>query len=133
VPQRVKDLSGFWKSDVLSPLSNGVFGEGGAGTFSDGKLTTRTNSLYHRFVHETLVECGAPEVILFSLLPHHNILTSSQHPHLTTTSSPHHNIVTSPQHSHHIKTSSPYHNTLTTTLTTRISSTSLGHISGQTN
>jgi len=109
VPQRVKDLSGFWKSDVLSPLSNGVFGEGGAGTFSDGKLTTRTNSLYHRFVHETLVECGAPEVILFSLPLHHNTLTS-QHPHLITTSSPHYN-----------------------TLTTRISSMSLGHISERTN
>ena len=55
--------SQFWKQHVLSPLSNGVFGEGGAGTFSDGKLTTRTSSEYHSYVHDVLIACGAKENI----------------------------------------------------------------------
>lgn len=70
VERRSKDLMNFWKHNVLSPHSNGVFGEGGAGAFSDGKLTTRTSSPYHRFVHETLIEHGAKPNVLYESRAH---------------------------------------------------------------
>jgi uncharacterized FAD-dependent dehydrogenase len=60
----------FWKENVLTESSNGVFGEGGAGTFSDGKLTTRTSSPYHRFVHEVLIKYGAKPNILYESRAH---------------------------------------------------------------
>lgn len=50
--------------------SNVQFGEGGAGTFSDGKLTTRVKDLRGRKVLEALVEAGAPEDILYMAHPH---------------------------------------------------------------
>jgi len=70
VQRRSKDLMAFWKHNVLTPNSNGVFGEGGAGAFSDGKLTTRTSSPYHRFVHETLIKYGAKPNVLHESRAH---------------------------------------------------------------
>lgn len=70
VERRAKDLMNFWKNNILTPNSNGVFGEGGAGAFSDGKLTTRTSSPYHRFVHDMLIKCGAKPNILFESRAH---------------------------------------------------------------
>jgi len=63
-----------WTKDELypDPDSNVSFGEGGAGTFSDGKLNTliKANKDYHRYVLETLVSFGAPEDILITSMPH---------------------------------------------------------------
>ena len=70
VERRSKDIMQFWKHDILTPNSNGVFGEGGAGAFSDGKLTTRTSSPYHRFVHDTLIKYGAKDNILVESRAH---------------------------------------------------------------
>lgn len=70
VEQRSNAVRQFWTSGTLDPSSNVQFGEGGAGTFSDGKLTTRVNSIWHRIVLETLVECGAPTSILVEAKPH---------------------------------------------------------------
>lgn len=70
VERRAKDLMNFWKHNVLTPNSNGVFGEGGAGAFSDGKLTTRTSSPYHRYVHDMLIKCGAKPNILYESRAH---------------------------------------------------------------
>ena len=68
---RVKDVEDFWKNNKLNLNSNIQFGEGGAGTFSDGKLNTMIKEkLRQRFVFETFVECGAPEEILVSNKPH---------------------------------------------------------------
>ena len=55
---------------MLAPDSNVQFGEGGAGTFSDGKLYTQTNSAFHREILETFVEFGAPEEIAYLGRPH---------------------------------------------------------------
>lgn len=60
----------FVKTSVFNPNSNIQFGEGGAGTYSDGKLNTRIKSEYMDKVFETLVECGAPENILWDYKPH---------------------------------------------------------------
>lgn len=70
VEQRHKDVSLFWATGVLDPSSNVQFGEGGAGTFSDGKLTTRLNHPGISRVLAKLVEFGAPEDILFQAKPH---------------------------------------------------------------
>ena len=70
VERRANDLMKFWKEKKLTPNSNGVFGEGGAGAFSDGKLTTRTSSPYHRFVHDTLIDHGAKPSILYESRAH---------------------------------------------------------------
>ena len=66
VEEREQDVSGFWKGGKLDPDSNVQFGEGGAGTFSDGKLMTRIHDPEGRirFVLETFVEAGAPAEIL---------------------------------------------------------------------
>ena len=70
--QRQKDVERFWETGRLDPASNVQFGEGGAGTFSDGKLNTRVNdrSGRNRFVLETFVRFGAPEEILYDAAPH---------------------------------------------------------------
>lgn len=68
--KRVKDVENFWKSGQFDPVSNVQFGEGGAGTFSDGKLTTRLNHPQRLSVLEALVACGAPEDILIEARPH---------------------------------------------------------------
>ena len=72
VEERILDVNKFWETGALNPDSNVQFGEGGAGTFSDGKLNTLVNDkqMRHRFVLETLVEHGAPESILYEQKPH---------------------------------------------------------------
>lgn len=70
VEERQKDIETFLKSGKLNPLSNIQFGEGGAGTFSDGKLTTNINSPYSKNVLETFVRFGAPKEILYLAKPH---------------------------------------------------------------
>ncbi len=70
VQERTRDVARFWDGHGLDPESNLQFGEGGAGTFSDGKLTTRINHPGIRHVLETLVACGAPERILTDAKPH---------------------------------------------------------------
>lgn len=72
VHERRADVEQFWKTGVLNPSSNVQFGEGGAGTFSDGKLNTlvKDTSGRNRFVLETFVSFGAPEDILWEQKPH---------------------------------------------------------------
>lgn len=70
VEARVGDVQRFWAGEGLDPVSNVQFGEGGAGTFSDGKLTTRVNHPWTRMVLQTLVDFGAPEDILVQAKPH---------------------------------------------------------------
>ena len=67
---RVKDVETFWKTGKLDPVSNVQFGAGGAGTFSDGKLTTRVNDPIMGHLLRTFVEAGAPEEILTEQKPH---------------------------------------------------------------
>lgn len=67
---RVKTVERFRKEGILNENSNVQFGEGGAGTFSDGKLTTGIKDFRIRFVLEKLVEFGAPEDILYLSKPH---------------------------------------------------------------
>ena len=55
---------------ILNTESNVQFGEGGAGTFSDGKLTTNTKDFRHSFILKTFVEFGAPEEILYEAKAH---------------------------------------------------------------
>lgn len=72
VEERVKDVDTFWETNVLNPESNVQFGEGGAGTFSDGKLNTMVKDTFGRIrkVLEILVEHGANEEILYLNKPH---------------------------------------------------------------
>ena len=70
VEQRAKDIDLLERGGVLDPDSNVLFGEGGAGAFSDGKLTCGINSPHIRTVLQTLYRCGAPEEILQSQKPH---------------------------------------------------------------
>lgn len=70
VDTRTKDVNKFWQDKVLNEESNVQFGEGGAGTFSDGKLTTGIKSPFIRKILEELYEAGAPEEILYSSKPH---------------------------------------------------------------
>ncbi len=72
VSKRVEAVEHFWKSNELNPESNVQFGEGGAGTFSDGKLNTlvKDASNRYRLVMETFVHHGAPDDILYLNKPH---------------------------------------------------------------
>ena len=70
VDQRSLDVEAFWKNGELNVESNVQFGEGGAGTFSDGKLTTLIKNIRCKKVLETLVAHGAPKDILYSAKPH---------------------------------------------------------------
>lgn len=72
VENRIKDVEEFWQTGVLNTSSNVQFGEGGAGTFSDGKLNTVVKDPANRnqFVLETFVRFGAPEQILYENKPH---------------------------------------------------------------
>jgi uncharacterized FAD-dependent dehydrogenase len=72
VRQRTKDTWGLWRKSVLDPESNVQFGEGGAGTFSDGKLYSQISDPRHlsRKVLEEFVQAGAPEEILWVGKPH---------------------------------------------------------------
>ena len=72
VRQRTKDTWSLWRQGVLNPESNVQFGEGGAGTFSDGKLWSQISDPRHlmRKVLTEFVKAGAPEEILFVSKPH---------------------------------------------------------------
>lgn len=70
VEQRSLDVHNLWKNRVFTPNSNVQFGEGGAGTFSDGKLTTRKQDYFSQQVLKSLVRFGAPEEILYQQKPH---------------------------------------------------------------
>ena len=71
IEDRVKTVEEFFKTGVLNPNSNIQFGEGGAGTFSDGKLNTLTkDNLRAKKVFEIFVENGAPVEILYDSHPH---------------------------------------------------------------
>ncbi|HKL79352.1 MAG TPA: NAD(P)-binding protein [Mobilitalea sp.] len=72
VSRRVKEVEQFWKEDLLNPECNVQFGEGGAGTFSDGKLNTmvKDSTNRHPFVMETFEAYGAPSDILYLNKPH---------------------------------------------------------------
>ena len=72
VDSRVKTIENFWNTNNLNDESNVQFGEGGAGTFSDGKLNTLVNDKEFRkkFVLETFVKFGANEDILYDAHPH---------------------------------------------------------------
>ncbi|UZJ61652.1 NAD(P)/FAD-dependent oxidoreductase [Pseudomonas sp. KU26590] len=72
VRQRTKDTWGLWRKNVLKPESNVQFGEGGAGTFSDGKLYSQIKDPKHigrKVLHE-FVKAGAPDEILYVSKPH---------------------------------------------------------------
>ena len=72
VEKRTCDVQKFWESGILNPKSNVQFGEGGAGTFSDGKLNTSVKdpSGRNRLVLETFVRFGADPSILYDNKPH---------------------------------------------------------------
>ena len=72
VRERTRDTWGLWRQGVLDPESNVQFGEGGAGTFSDGKLWSQISDSRHltRKVLTEFVKAGAPEEILFVAKPH---------------------------------------------------------------
>ncbi|MDB5371844.1 MAG: NAD(P)/FAD-dependent oxidoreductase [Belnapia sp.] len=72
VRQRTQDTWGLWRRGVLAPESNVQFGEGGAGTFSDGKLYSQIKDPRHygRKLLEEFVKAGAPEEILYVSRPH---------------------------------------------------------------
>ena len=72
VRERTKDTWGLWRQGVLDPESNVQFGEGGAGTFSDGKLWSQIRDPRYltRKVLQEFVKAGAPEEILYVAKPH---------------------------------------------------------------
>lgn len=70
VEVRTNQVEQFWKSGTLDPFSNVQFGEGGAGTFSDGKLTSRSKDPHGREVLEIFAKAGAPEEITYQAMPH---------------------------------------------------------------
>ena len=70
VEERIKDIEEFVETRKINTESNVQFGEGGAGTFSDGKLNTGNTSIYSRKVLEEFVKFGAPKEILYIAKPH---------------------------------------------------------------
>lgn len=70
VDKRIETVNNFWEKGEFSPISNVQFGEGGAGTFSDGKLNTGVNDERLQYIKEQLVKHGAPEEILYLSKPH---------------------------------------------------------------
>lgn len=70
VEERVTDVQKFWQEGILNEESNVQFGEGGAGTFSDGKLTTQIKDIRIHKVLKELVEAGGNEEILYKQKPH---------------------------------------------------------------
>lgn len=70
VEDRVKAVEHFWQEGKLNPSCNVQFGEGGAGTFSDGKLTTRISDSRCDYVLQLLSRFGAPQEILTKAKPH---------------------------------------------------------------
>ena len=70
VDTRTQDVKDFWRTRTLDESSNVQFGEGGAGTFSDGKLTTGIKDVRCRKVFLEFVSHGAPQAILYDAKPH---------------------------------------------------------------
>ncbi|MBQ3048120.1 MAG: hypothetical protein IJD48_03805 [Clostridia bacterium] len=70
VDERTKDVENLWKNRIVDKYSNVQFGEGGAGTFSDGKLNTNLNNDFCKVVLNEFVNHGAPEQILYQAKPH---------------------------------------------------------------
>ncbi len=70
ISERTQDVAAFWHQGILDPDSHVQFGEGGAGTFSDGKLTSRVKNPLAGWVKRVFVEMGAPETILTDGKPH---------------------------------------------------------------
>ncbi|MDD4601360.1 hypothetical protein SDC9_13871 [bioreactor metagenome] len=70
VDTRTGDVARFWRTGQFDAISNVQFGEGGAGTFSDGKLTTRVTDIRMHEVLDVFVEAGAPPEIKFAHKPH---------------------------------------------------------------
>ncbi|MDR0914543.1 MAG: FAD-binding protein, partial [Oscillospiraceae bacterium] len=70
VAARVQDVESFWLKGQFNPASNVQFGEGGAGTFSDGKLTAGSKDTRKNLVLQTFAENGAPPEILYTAKPH---------------------------------------------------------------
>lgn len=70
VDKRTESVNTFWEKGKLNPESNVQFGEGGAGTFSDGKLTTLIKDKRCRKILEEMVAAGAPREVLYSHKPH---------------------------------------------------------------
>ena len=68
--KRVEDVDRFWRTGTFDPVSNVQFGMGGAGTFSDGKLTTRVNDPVMADILQAFVNAGAPKEILTEHKPH---------------------------------------------------------------
>lgn len=68
--ERLSAVQRYYETGVLDPECNVQFGEGGAGTFSDGKLNTGTKDVRIRQVLQTFADCGAPEEILWQAKPH---------------------------------------------------------------
>ena len=70
VDERTRDVAKFWQTGQFDEKSNVQFGEGGAGTFSDGKLTTRVNDPLMRQILDVFVKAGAPTEITYIHKPH---------------------------------------------------------------
>lgn len=70
IEERVKEVQAFLEHKKLNPNSNIQFGEGGAGTFSDGKLTTNVKNPWNKFILKEFVKHGADEEILYDSMPH---------------------------------------------------------------
>lgn len=70
IDERQKSVQRFLNEKILNPNSNVQFGEGGAGTFSDGKLNTNVNSEYNSFILEEFKKHGAPEEVTYQQNPH---------------------------------------------------------------
>ncbi|NBK98594.1 MAG: hypothetical protein EOM50_11330 [Erysipelotrichia bacterium] len=70
VDARSKSVETFFRKGILNEESNIQFGEGGAGTFSDGKLTARSKDIRVQMIYDTFVSFGAPKDIAFESLPH---------------------------------------------------------------
>ncbi|MFW5862849.1 MAG: NAD(P)/FAD-dependent oxidoreductase [Spirochaetota bacterium] len=70
VEQRMRDIGQLKQHGILDENSNILFGEGGAGTYSDGKLVSRSSGAESRWFFEKMVELGAPENILYDAKPH---------------------------------------------------------------
>ncbi len=72
IEQRIEDVENFWTKNILNENSNVQFGEGGAGTFSDGKLNTlvKDKRFIGKKVFEIFVDCGAPKEIMYEQKPH---------------------------------------------------------------
>ena len=70
IDKRVKTVEKFWKDNILNENSNVQFGEGGAGTFSDGKLNTTSKDIRIKEILKIFIENGAPQEIMYIKNPH---------------------------------------------------------------